>query len=162
MNKRIQHFCFFKHWNSQLWLFQTLEFCVLGFPNIGILEFRLFANNRIQDFDFIKHWNSGFFYFLNIQFQYFDSSKHLEYWIFSFHTLEFSSCFGFSKYWNSGLWLSLNIGILDFGFFQCKHWNWRFLFSEHWNSPFWLSQTLELWILDFGNSGIQDCGFSKH
>ena len=50
-------FGFSKHWNSEFWLFQTLEFWFLGFPNIGILNF-----------GFSKHWNSEFWLFQKLEF----------------------------------------------------------------------------------------------
>ena len=134
-NIGIHDYGFSKHWSYGFWVFETSQFCNLGFLH----------------FDFIKHWNSRFFYFLNIQFfQYFDSFKHLEYWIFSLKTLEFSSCFGFSKYWNSGLWLSLNIGILDFGFFQTLE------------LKIFVFRSLEFSILAVPDIGIFDFHFFNH
>ena len=128
-NIGIHDYGFSKHWSYGFWVFETSQFCNLGFLH----------------FDFIKHWNSRFFYFLNIQFQYFDSFKHLEYWIFFlpytgiqflfwlFQVLEFRIV-AFFKHWNSGFWLFPNTGIEDFCFqiigilhFGCpRHWNFRF------------------------------------
>ena len=116
--QRSSAFWLFKHWNSVfclsnkfffnmgsfiLWLFQTLEFSVFAFPNLGIL-----------DFGFSRHWNSVFclsqtfefknFAFPNIGFQCFALSKHI------------NSGFWRFQHWNSLFWLfqTLEFYILAF------------------------------------------------
>ena len=136
-------------WNSEFWLsFQTLEFLILAFPNIGM-----------ANFGYSKNWNSLVWAFLNIGM-----------WSWAFPNIEIKN-FRYSKHWNCEFWLFQtsklwnlafpNVGILYVGF--SKHWKWEprlfrtwelfiFGFSKHWKSGFWLFETS---VLAFLNIGIE-------
>ena len=73
-------FAFFKHWNSQFCLFQTLQLWTSPFSKHWNYQFCLFLNIGILNFAFSKHWNSQFCHFY----------KHWNYKFCLFETLEFS------------------------------------------------------------------------
>ena len=85
-------FRFSKLWKTRFWPFQTLEFSIFDYTDMGIF-----------DFGFSNHWNSQFLLFQTLEFSI---------WEFP-NTAIRDICF--SKHWNS-VFGDPNIGILNFCF----------------------------------------------
>ena len=182
-NIGIQCFAFRKHSSSRILLFLTLDFSVLPYPNISILDFGVF-NIGIHCFGCSKHWTDcRFCWFF----------QTLEFYILAFPNIAIQ-CFWLYKKLEFSAFTFANIGILNFAFsIQCdsvfyissKHWTFRFwsvfpdiriqwfsfskhymefwilAFKKNWNSVFCILQTLEFKNA-FPNIGIVNFGFSKH
>ena len=84
----VLYFSFSKHWNSVFLLFQTLEFWILAFPDIGI-----------QCFAFRKHSSSRILLFLTLDFSVlaYPNISILDFGVFNIGI----HCFGCSKHWSS-------------------------------------------------------------
>ena len=147
--------------NPMLLLFQTLEFWILAFPDIGI-----------QFFAFRKHSNSRILPFQTLlSISVFCLIQTSQFWILAFSTLEFTVLavpnigvlyFSLSKHCNSVLLIIrtlefcaftfANIGILNFAFsIQCD--SVFYISSKHWTFRFWSV---------FPDIRIQWFSFSKH